>query len=305
MLKTAPPDTYRRDYKLPEHLEGRIGFAEILAFVRRNWIIFTFSVLLGAGLGSIYANTATPIYVARSKILLEKQRPLGRGDDAGLVQFTMDTSQIESQIQVMQSEEITRAVVRQLDLTRDRELMSAGPSLFRRLTSFLREDAPVDAPAANSDARLAYALAVVEDRLNARRIGQSYVIEVTFWSDDASKASRITNAITAAYIRNQLAAKALIAENGTELIAKQIASLRLQVEIAGKAVETGVIDVQNFPSADARVITAASPPLGPSWPRGNLVMMLGALLGLIPGLIWAAVRELPGPVAEYEEEPNL
>lgn len=299
MLQTPPSSVVRRDYELPDHLDSRLGVSDIIAFVRRNFIVIAVSILGGIGIAAIYAGTATPIYVARAKILLEKQRPLSRGDDTTLAQVTLDTSQIESQIQVLQSEEITRAVARELNLVNDPELMSSEPSFFRRMTNMFRDEpAEKAAPRTNQDPQFAYALAILEDRLAARRIGQSYVIEVSFWSKDPEKAARIANSISAAYVRNQLAAKAAIAENGTELIAKQIFNLRLQVDTALNAVRTGVIDVQNFPSADARVITAASPPLGKSWPRGNLVLMLGALLGLIPGLLWAAIRELGKPERE-------
>jgi succinoglycan biosynthesis transport protein ExoP len=290
MLQTPPPPV--SEYEGPDRIDGQLGLADILAFIRRNIGKLALSVLAGAIIGAIYTSTATPIYVARAKILLDKQRPVGK-DDPVLIQFTLDAAQIESQIQVLGSEEITRAVVREQALEKDGELMSSEPSLFRKFMNFFRtETSDVSAPRNPSDAQLAYALAVVDDRLNARRVGQSYVIEVSFWSESPAKAARITNAITAAYIRNQLASKAAIAENGTELIAKQISNLRSQVQIAADAVRTGIIDVQNFPSADARVITAASPPLGKSWPRGNLVLLLGAMLGLIPGLIWAAFKEL-------------
>jgi Mrp family chromosome partitioning ATPase len=53
---------------------------------------------------------------------------------------------------------------------------------------------------------------------------------------------------------------------------------------------TSSVSQQSYPVADARVITPASPPLSASHPRSKLVMIFGALFGIVAGVGLAFVR---------------
>lgn len=287
-------------------LDDRIGFADTFRYVHRWAGLLLAGALLGGVVGAIYAAMAEATYVASARLLLERPRAMSSAGDPGLVQFTLDTAQIESQIQVILSESTTRRVVRELGLASDAEFTSPDSSIFQGLVrevrsvlsgepsgAEIRSRAGADGKVAQSpsSARLDYVLAVMNGRLGARRIGQSYAIELSFWSHDADKSSRIANSVAAAYIGNQLQLRAAAAESGTELIAKKLEELRTNVAEAQKAVRTGVIDVHTFPSSDVRVITAASPPLGKSWPRTNLMIALGSLIGLLSALMVSFVLQ--------------
>ena len=52
------------------------------------------------------------------------------------------------------------------------------------------------------------------------------------------------------------------------------------------------VQQQSFPINDARVISSASPPLQPSWPKKTLVVAFGAILGSMLGLTGAVLLEL-------------
>lgn len=283
-------------------LEERVGIAEAFQFVREWAYVLLIGAILGGSVGAVYAALAQPTYVASVRLLLERPRSVSPAGDPGLVQFTLDTSQIESQIQVILSESTTRRVVREMGLQSDPEFTQSRSSWFQTMTAparaiiedkapaprespfgaLVREGEPHVQPAVD---RMDYVLGVINTRLGARRIGQSYAIEITFWSHYADKASRIANSVAAAYIGNQLELRAASAENGAELIARKLEDLRSQVAATQKAVRSGVIDVHAFPAADVRVITAASPPLGKSWPRTNLMIALGALIGFLSALL--------------------
>lgn len=281
-------------------LDDRVGFAETFRYVRQWAGLLLAGVLLGGVVGAVYAAMADATYVASARLLLERPRAMSSAGDPGLVQFTLDTAQIESQIQVILSESTTRRVVRELGLASDAEFTSPDNSIFKHFVREVRtslsdepnradikSSAVAEEKAAQSPSseRLDYVLAVMNGRLGARRIGQSYAIELSFWSHDPKKAARIANSVAAAYIGNQLQLRAAAAESGTELIAKKLEDLRTNVAETQKAVRTGVIDVHAFPSSDVRVITAASPPLGKSWPRTNLMIALGSLIGFLSALM--------------------
>ena len=54
---------------------------------------------------------------------------------------------------------------------------------------------------------------------------------------------------------------------------------------------TQAVQDQSFPVSEARVITAATPPLRKSWPQSNLVLGGAGLLGIGLGFLVAFVRE--------------
>ena len=54
----------------------------------------------------------------------------------------------------------------------------------------------------------------------------------------------------------------------------------------------GSVSQQSYPSADARVITAASPPLASSLPRKKLVLAFGAFGGIMFGVAFAFARQM-------------
>ena len=51
------------------------------------------------------------------------------------------------------------------------------------------------------------------------------------------------------------------------------------------------IQRQSFPNSEARVITPASLPGAPSWPKGSIVLAFSALLGLLAGSAIGVYRE--------------
>jgi succinoglycan biosynthesis transport protein ExoP len=54
---------------------------------------------------------------------------------------------------------------------------------------------------------------------------------------------------------------------------------------------TQSVQQQSFPSTEARVVTFASPPRGPSWPKPGLTLTLACLAGLCLGIMLAFARE--------------
>jgi exopolysaccharide transport family protein len=54
---------------------------------------------------------------------------------------------------------------------------------------------------------------------------------------------------------------------------------------------TQSVQQQSFPSTEARVVTAASPPRKPSWPKGGLILALAGVCGLTIGMLLGVARE--------------
>jgi Mrp family chromosome partitioning ATPase len=127
-------------------------------------------------------------------------------------------------------------------------------------------------------------------RLNARRVGQSFVIEIEYSSSDPKLPARVANAAVSGYIYQTVAFKEQIARAGTEALQGRLDSLARQVDAAREAMHAGALPAIATPDADARIIGAALPPLGPSAPRKSLIVALGGVLGLLIGFGVVFVR---------------
>ena len=85
--------------------------------------------------------------------------------------------------------------------------------------------------------RQRYALNRFRNALATRRVGQSYVIEVSFLSTDPEKAARITNAITDAYMHDQRRAKTDVARQASEWMQQRVEEVGIQLNAAAAAVQ--------------------------------------------------------------------
>jgi Mrp family chromosome partitioning ATPase len=303
---------------VPDHLmesgtgESRLGVPDVSAFLRRYSLLLLICTFAGIAIGMIHVLTTAPVYVATSEVLINPKQPrtLNETAEAGLMQVTIDSSQIESQIEVLKSDRIAQAVFKSLNLGNDPEFQLKEPAadgaVHRALSSvglpwagmFGAEDR---GPRSKEEAEKQKAidqsalegaqLSHLQESLNVRRVGQSYVLSISFSSHSPIRASQIVNAVAAAYISDKLDVQLQAALNGQELLQKSIDDLRGQVAMAQEAMRSGQIDVANFPSADARVITAGSIPLGKSYPKTSLVLVLAGGFSLLIGLVIAALRE--------------
>lgn len=269
--------------------DQRLGIGELMAFVRRYSRLIGICVLAALAIGAVYLMAATHVYVAQAQVFIDPKRPQAASGVTELGLQQLDSSQLESQIQIVKSERISRRVIRDLRLMDDLEFRAPPPSFLEHLKRILHSDAG-SPEAADQTAADTAVIGRFNERLSVRRIGQSYVLEVAFWSQSAQTAARVANAVTAAYIRDQIVARLDAARRGGEILEVRINDLRGQLATLDAVVRGGVIQLDSFPIADGRVITAASPPLGKSWPKSSLVLVLAALVGTLVGGVSAVLH---------------
>ena len=290
----------------PDFLEQRIGLHEIIEFFRRHAVLMGICVLGGIGLGLIYIIFATPVYIATAQILISpKTTPIiSQATDAGMTQYTIDSSQIESQIEILRSDRISMAVVEGQRLFDAPDFRDTGPGFVSgaigAVTATLRhvfEPTAIDAKHAvpggadQPDIGTSRLLSDFNQRLSVRRVGQSYVLSIGFSSSDPGQSARITNAVAAAYVRQQLGAKLEASLRGGEILRGKIDDLQQQVEAASRSIVSGTFALDHFPVGDAQIITPASIPLGKASPKTGLSLMLSAAFGAFAGILLATLRQ--------------
>ena len=184
------------------HQQG--GLREIVDFAlgvlrRRYFVILVFTVL-GAGAGVTYLRVIPPTYTATAQIIIGTENSPFVQQQSMFTERGIDSPQLESQIQIIQSRAIASSVVEKLKLTDDAEFASSSVGLIRRVLDFLLKPNPTISEFDTQEA----AIAALTDGLNVSRIGFSYVIAVSFSSQNATKAAQIANAIANAYIEDQV-----------------------------------------------------------------------------------------------------
>ncbi|MCA4922547.1 MAG: polysaccharide biosynthesis tyrosine autokinase [Methylobacterium sp.] len=185
----------------------RYDLGELLAILRRQKNFIIGVALLFVGLALIYVVFAQRQYSAQTTIIIDPRRlQIFRQDSSLTADPVLDSAAIESQIEMLKSDRVILAVVKSLKLTEDDEFV--GPSTnpiniaIQSLTSIFGRDAP-----GSEEVLRMRAVAALRDRFEAKRIGLSFAIGISFTSRVPAKASLIANEIAEAYITDQLASR--------------------------------------------------------------------------------------------------
>jgi uncharacterized protein involved in exopolysaccharide biosynthesis len=291
--------------------EGPIALLRVaLAVGWRHKMQLLVCMLIGVSVATLYARSLPRIYVATAMVLLEPRQFSGISNN---LQQSLDLNSAESELQIIVSERLLAVVFESLDLADDPELglQAANPvrvylqQTFSELSASLAglwsspeeaasvtvETGPRSAMALDSEEGLRrLAFANFSDRVSARRVGQSYVVQIEYSSSDPELPAKVANAIVSAYILQSVAAKEQFARAGTETLQGRLDALAAQVDAAKSAVSSGTLPMAPTPDADAKITGAALPPLHPSSPRTSLIVALGGMLGLFAGMTVLAIR---------------
>ena len=255
---------------------------------KRRSIPLSIWVIACISLSFWYLYITPSVFTATTTIILDPRRQtVGLGSDSNAIASlpSLDTAQAESQIQVIRSERLLANVFDSLDLIQNAEF---SPSNRRSSLAIIRdffdrrqEKLPSDMLDVSPDR---YAFNRFADRVIAKRVGQSYVIEVSYTSSSPVQAAKLANSIVSAYLLQQLTFKLAAAQNGAEYLQGRINSLSSQVKVASDGMKAGLTPTILLPDADARVIGSAREPLTRSAPKAGLVVSFAIFFGLFSGL---------------------
>ncbi|WP_377292329.1 GumC family protein [Rhizobium sp. SG2393] len=184
-------------------MNNEIDIKSVFGIIRRQfWFIV--SVLIGVtALGVVLAYSLTPKYAATSLVFVDSSPQNLLDPQARLTGGVTDNGRIESEVNILGSDAILLDVVRSQNLIADNEFGVKLGLLDRVLAYFqLRSPTPVTGEVALGRVLRSFKNAVV-----VGRNGLTYLISVTVTSRNPEKAARLANAVTDAYIRQQLDSK--------------------------------------------------------------------------------------------------
>jgi uncharacterized protein involved in exopolysaccharide biosynthesis len=231
---------------------------------------------------------------------------------------------VESQIGIMKSESIASSVIEKLGLAEDPEFATGQGSSMLSISRLLGWNRPQTKASA---AR--YAVESFERRLSAKRVGSTYLVEITFDSKDPDRAAQILNAVAEKYITyqmdrggslqdetwvkdrlNGLSTQASAAQKAFQDYSrdrKDTADSAATIDKLAAAAETSKSAYDNFrhmlrkmeatrqqssPVFAASLVTQALPPLRVSSPKPRIVLGISIVAGVLLGIAIGVLRDL-------------
>jgi Mrp family chromosome partitioning ATPase len=297
---------------------GSLDTDAIIRFVRYRWRLCLMWMFGGLCAAIAFAMLSPAYYTAYATILLEDplSRPLPTsvsGADAAAAAY------IDSQVLVLQSDEVVARAVDQRRLTEDEEFGQQASGILAFIASSLGAGrAKIDAlPRHATNLRVRHALSV-------SRVGMSDAVEVSVTSRDPLRSAVIANAIVQSYIDGRVELQRKAREDAATHLRERLAEVRrkafateppqdlLETTVSAEEAEARSrqlqSDAENFGalydsllrraytepdselSSGLRVITPAAPPLRRSWPSAILVLAIVAGGGVV-GIGHALLRE--------------
>lgn len=197
--------------------------------------------VLGLLAGVAYLALATPQYTAVATISIDSRRshPVGGEQISG--DWQSESAYVESQVALIQSPATLRGVVAQLRLDRDPFFAPTAQGPLRILWTEAKNMIPGFGPSGallDPEAR-ANALAgeALSRMLDVWRVGTTSVVEVRMQTPDRALSARLANAVTEAYMAQQLVAKSDTTRRGGEWLQSRVGELRAQAVDADRAVQ--------------------------------------------------------------------
>lgn len=319
MLQTNSTENWlSRDSMPPEFCPGpAVSLADVLAvlaLIRRHLLVMLLTCLAGLGIAILYLIIVVPTFTAKAQLLVNSK--LTFADAAAL------STVVESQIAIIKSESIAIAVIEKLGLAQDQEFATGqGSGMVSRLLGLSQPKTQANA------AR--YAVESFERKLSVKRVGSTYLVEITLDSRNPDRAAQILNAIAEKYITHQVDKASLQDEKWATDRLNELSTQALAAETALKdydrnkttnaadsadtrdrlaaAAESSKNAYDNFrhllrkteaaqqqtpPVFEASLVTGASPPLRASWPKPRTVLGVAIVAGLLLGLAIGIVRDL-------------
>ena len=217
--------------------EGALDLAALGRAIwrKRHWIVIP--TLAAALVSFVAVNLVTPRYKSETRILIESRETAYNRPDGERIadrdRTPIDEQAVQSQVQLVQSRDLARKVVRDLKLAERPEFEPAvGWSLFYGPLSFVGLSRDLSRMSAEERVLERY-----YERLNIYPIDKSRVIVIEFQSQDPDLAAAVANKIADEYLALQQQAKREAMRQAGQWLASEIDRLRSKVAEAEARVE--------------------------------------------------------------------
>ena len=209
-------------------------------FLRRQFPIILSFILLCIAIGVAYLLTAPQMFTAHTSMIIDTHKvQLFRNLEQSSNNNIVDTGMVDSEVELLKSENVSLAVIKRFNLANDPEFIGPGSGIFQTLLGWVSDLSGHrfgQGTVATEYERTRRAAAIFANRLTVKRVGLSYIIEVSFESLDPKRAADIADAVANEYIVDQLQAKFQAARQAGGWLRDRLRELREQASTAERAV---------------------------------------------------------------------
>ncbi|AMA59733.1 MULTISPECIES: Wzz/FepE/Etk N-terminal domain-containing protein [unclassified Bradyrhizobium] len=214
-----------------------LSFERVTDVLRRQWPIVAVCTGASLALVMVYLAMAQPMYTANARIMMDTRQTQVLDKDSNASSALIDTGYVDSQVEIINSDDLILSVVRRLKLTEDPEFNGSNPGLLSiiigKVTSLFGSGEPA------SQERIEHAVvAQVQKNLRTERVLTTYVLSLNYRARTPDKAAKIANAIANAYLVGALEAKYQSTKRATEWLQQRSLELSEQASASDRAVQT-------------------------------------------------------------------
>jgi succinoglycan biosynthesis transport protein ExoP len=191
-------------------------------------------MLCGLALAILYLLNTPPRYTASGAMVIDTHKVQVLDKESVLGDAEIDASTVQTQVEMLKSDNIALAVIRKLHLTDDPEFVPPPTKETKGLFSFLFPRAPTK-ELTNAD-REQIALGNFRSGLSIGREGLTYVIDISYTSLNPEKSALIANTVVEAFVDEELDAKYQATKRAGVWLLDRINELRRQAASAERAV---------------------------------------------------------------------
>jgi capsular exopolysaccharide synthesis family protein len=218
--------------------EPIIDLIEVFSALRRRGALIAGIVSLAICGAVIYVATTPPRYTASSMLLFDV-RKIEPFQQQGYQNAAADSAFVDSQVEVLKSENIAKSVVRNLNLLSDPEFAPSEAGLLASIHGVIQGivKAVLGAGAVSVESdQFGRVVRIFRKNLTIKRIGLTYVISIDYQSLDPNKAASISNAVAEAYIVSELNSKYQAGRRANVWLQGRISELKTLAQSTERAV---------------------------------------------------------------------
>jgi succinoglycan biosynthesis transport protein ExoP len=209
-------------------------------FLHRQYPVIGVAFLLIMALAAVYLFTTPPSFTAVAKLMIDS-RKVQPFQQQMIGDISPESWSVDSQVEVLQSENVALAVIKGLHLTEDPEFVAPNDGLFSTIKGLVLNPLVLN-PFGSSEgqpsefALIRAAIGRLQSHLKISRAGLTYVMNIGFRSHNPQRAAQVANAVAEAYINDQLDAKYQATRRAGDWMRDRIKELRDQSTNAERAV---------------------------------------------------------------------
>jgi capsular exopolysaccharide synthesis family protein len=211
---------------------------------RRRYIAVSAFLIVFLGV-TLYTVTATRIYAATTRILIERDTPNVVSFQEVLDQGAQTDDYYETQYAILRGRGLARRTIDSLKMW-DHPLLNPQPGFsvrglimtpFNAMARWFEPERPVEAPGAEETAAQSRVIDRFLASLNVEAVRYSRLVDLTYRSPDPVLAAKIANALSEAYIRQSVEFTSTTTKEASTFLTQQLKEQRAKLEASEQALQ--------------------------------------------------------------------